>query len=56
MQILSEFSSDQTDEDDSKSVKRTCPIAAPPVEAFSYIDSMFQHPSENDLRYLTFYD
>lgn len=56
MQILSEFSSDQTEEDRTKSGNQTLPFSAPPEEAFNYIDRMFQDPNETDLRYLTLYN
>lgn len=41
MQILSEFSSDQTDDDRTKFVNQTLPFADSPEDTYAYIDQMF---------------
>jgi hypothetical protein len=56
MQILSEFSSDQTEDDTTKYNNQTVPFSEPPEDAHAYIDEMFQDPDETDLRYLTLYN
>lgn len=41
MQILSEFSSDQTDDDRTKLINQTLPFTESEEDPYAYIDKMF---------------